>query len=177
MARRKNTRRFDPRYFMDEKTDIIKEEAEAVEEEIESLPHSRERMLREDLRNNLSKSFSKKDIDEIANFLLEGDSYLTGSGTMASEISDTDFETAYGKLEALGELFSWAVDWIPNLIQGLAKIPEAEVGPGIKSLRILSRIFGGPVKVIAWVVTKAAKAMQDASPEEREQIEAAMGRA
>ena len=25
MARRKNTRRFDPRYFMDEKTDIIKE--------------------------------------------------------------------------------------------------------------------------------------------------------
>ena len=28
MARRKNTRRFDPRYFMDEKTDIIKEEIE-----------------------------------------------------------------------------------------------------------------------------------------------------
>ena len=28
MARRKNTRRFDPRYFMDEKTDIIKEEVE-----------------------------------------------------------------------------------------------------------------------------------------------------
>ena len=27
MARRKNTRRFDPRYFMDEKTDIIKESA------------------------------------------------------------------------------------------------------------------------------------------------------
>ena len=26
MARRKNTRRFDPRYFMDEKTDVIKEE-------------------------------------------------------------------------------------------------------------------------------------------------------
>ena len=26
MARKKNTRRFDPRYFMDEKTDIIKEE-------------------------------------------------------------------------------------------------------------------------------------------------------
>ena len=26
MARRKNTKRFDPRYFMDEKTDIIKEE-------------------------------------------------------------------------------------------------------------------------------------------------------
>ena len=27
MARRKNTRRFDPRYFMDEKTDLIKEGA------------------------------------------------------------------------------------------------------------------------------------------------------
>ena len=32
MARRKNTRRFDPRYFMDEKTDIIKEEVEIEEE-------------------------------------------------------------------------------------------------------------------------------------------------
>ena len=28
MARRKNTKRIDPRYFMDEKTDIIKEEIE-----------------------------------------------------------------------------------------------------------------------------------------------------
>ena len=27
MARRKNTRRFDPRYFMDEKTDVVKEAA------------------------------------------------------------------------------------------------------------------------------------------------------
>ena len=26
MARRKNTKRIDPRYFMDEKTDVIKEE-------------------------------------------------------------------------------------------------------------------------------------------------------
>ena len=31
MARRKNTRRFDPRYFMDEKTDVIKEEVEVAE--------------------------------------------------------------------------------------------------------------------------------------------------
>jgi hypothetical protein len=30
MAIRKNTRRFDPRYFMDEKTDIIKEEVESL---------------------------------------------------------------------------------------------------------------------------------------------------
>jgi len=146
-----------------------------IKEEIESLSYSRERLLREDLRNNLSKSLSKEDIDEIANFLLEGDDYFTGSGTMASEISDTDFSTVYGKLEALGELLSWAVDWIPNGLQGIGKIPEEEVGPVIKSLRVLSRIFGGPVKAIAWVVTKAAKAMQDASPEEREQIEAVMG--
>ena len=31
MAIRKNTRRFDPRYFMDEKTDIIKEEVDETE--------------------------------------------------------------------------------------------------------------------------------------------------
>ena len=36
MARRKNTRRFDPRYFMDEKTDVIKEEVE-IEKELSEL--------------------------------------------------------------------------------------------------------------------------------------------
>tara|TARA_S200000501_G_C20351846_1_gene537988 strand:+ start:91 stop:384 length:294 start_codon:yes stop_codon:yes gene_type:complete len=30
MARRKNTKRIDPRYFMDEKTDIIKEQIEEI---------------------------------------------------------------------------------------------------------------------------------------------------
>jgi len=37
MARRKNTRTFDPRYFMDEKTEIIKEEIEKTELLKESL--------------------------------------------------------------------------------------------------------------------------------------------
>ena len=34
MARRKNTRRFDPRYFMDEKTDVVKEAAYEPGEEL-----------------------------------------------------------------------------------------------------------------------------------------------
>ena len=46
MARRKNTKRFDPRYFMDEKTDIIKEEVEKTVEGWESESDATRRMAK-----------------------------------------------------------------------------------------------------------------------------------
>ena len=46
MAIRKNKRRFDPRYFMDEKTDIIKEEVEKTVEGWESESAATRRMAK-----------------------------------------------------------------------------------------------------------------------------------
>ncbi len=68
MAIRKNTRRFDPRYFMDEKTDLIKEGA---------VPHSAEYVVKKMRKTGLSakealKSFTDPELSDE-----EADRWLT----------------------------------------------------------------------------------------------------
>ena len=106
MARRKNTRKFDPRYFMDEKTDIIKEESYEPQYGDEVVPYEPyygddvkvdSAKLAADMKNAL-KNFST---EQIVNELEQGLQFLDKPGREAfiaiAEIFDDLGKPHHGK--------------------------------------------------------------------------------
>ena len=70
--------------------------------------------------------------------------FMTGAGTSVADIKDTDFGTTLGRLEGFIELLEWLLDAIPNLAQKyVARAEDDEVAGGIKTIRFVSRVFGG----------------------------------
>jgi len=162
---RKNKKFIDPRYFMDEKIE-----------------------LNEGIRKGLREVYSPQVADELAEFLTEGPldtAFETGAEAMtgptsvqASDISPGQALPAAlggkgleGQLQEVGELLIWLVDWIPNLLQAVGGIKEAEVGFFIKGLRLASRVFGAPVKALGHTLVKMSTWVGGLDTDQRQYLE------
>ena len=100
---------------------------------------------------------------------------MAGPSVQASDMAAGDLKTAAGRLETLGELIVWLVDWIPNVAQAVGSVPEKEVGPFIKSLRVLSRVVGGPVKGLGHLLIKAGKEVEESPREVKAVLDKMLG--
>ena len=84
--------------------------------------------------------------EELKQLIAEGAAteFMTGPGIRVADIKDTDFGTTLGRLEGFIELLEWLLDAIPNLAQKyVARAEDDEVAGGIKTIRFVSRVFGG----------------------------------
>ena len=157
----KNKKFIDPRYFMDEKME-----------------------LNEGLRRELREVYSPQVADELAELIAEGafgDAMTGPSDVKASDLSigallpdKLGGQGISGLLDQIGKSFLLLRDIVPNLVQALGGIEDAEVGFIIKSLRALSRFFGFGGTAAAKVLIKTSEWMEGLPPEQRKYLEDTM---